>query len=214
MVSYGMAKTDASKVKLRTIDKRTAGRRAKETRDRILESLGKLLATMSYRDIRVTDVVKDVGTSPATFYQYFADIEAAALALATDVARDAGSLKALAEGATAGGKGAAASLDKIVDGIGSFCREHEAVIRVVETAAGEGDARFKKVRATLLSSLAAPLAAVAGDSKDGKANAAAAMSLVMATTGTRAADAGAPAAEIRAAVGRLVFWGITGRKPS
>jgi hypothetical protein len=40
------------------------------------------------------------------------------------------------------------------------------------------------------------------------------MSLVVATTGTRAADSGAPAAEIRGAVGRLVFWGITGRKPS
>jgi AcrR family transcriptional regulator len=209
-----MAKTDASKVKLRTIDKRTAGRRAKETRDRIFESLGKLLTTMSYRDIRVTDVVKDVGTSPATFYQYFADIEAAALALAADVTRDATSLKGLAEGATAGGKGASASLDRIIDGIGSFCREHEAVIRVVETAAGEGDARFKKVRATLLASLAAPLAAVAGDSKEGKANAAAATSLVVATTGNRALDAGAPAAEIRGAVGRLVFWGITGRKPS
>jgi len=209
-----MAKTDASKVKLRTVDKRTAGRRARETRDRILESLEKLLGSMPYRDVRVTDIVREVGTSPATFYQYFADVETAALALANEVAKDAAALKALAEGANLSGKSSLASVEKIVDGIADYWRKNEAVLRVVETAAGEGDARFKKARATLLANLALPLAAVGGDGKEAKGNAAAMVNLVVATAGSRAADAAATAGELRAAVGRMVFWGLTGRKPA
>jgi len=204
-----VAKTDAAKVKLRTVDKRMAGRRARETRERILESLGKLLATMPYRDVRVTDVVREVGTSPATFYQYFADVETAVLALATDVAKDAAGLKSLAEGASMTGRAASASVDKIVDGISGFWKDNEAVLRVLETAASEGDARFKKVRATVLTGVAAPLAAVAGGTKDAKANAAALASLVAATAGSRAADAGATAAEVRGAVGRIVALGLS-----
>jgi AcrR family transcriptional regulator len=186
-----VARTDASKVKLRTVDKRTAGRRARETRDRILEALGKLLTTMPYRNIRVTDVVKEVGTSPATFYQYFADIESAVLALAQDAAKDAAGLKSLTEGANWTGKAGAAATDKVVDGI---------------------SARFKRLRTQLLKDLTAPIAAAAGDSKEAKANAAALVGLLAYTAGARGAEAGATAADLRAAVARLVHWGVTGRK--
>jgi hypothetical protein len=136
------------------------------------------------------------------------------LALAADVAKDAANLKSLADGANLSGKGAVAAVDKIVDGIAGFWREHEAVLRVLETAAGEGDVRFKKVRASLLANLALPLSAVAGDSKEARSNAVAMVNLVVSTAGSRAADAGATVAEIRGAVGRMVFWGITGRKPA
>ncbi|MGQ0464498.1 MAG: TetR/AcrR family transcriptional regulator [Sporichthyaceae bacterium] len=195
-------------MKLRTVDKRMAGRRARETRDRILESLGTLLGSMSYRDVRVTDVVREVGTSPATFYQYFADVETAVLALAQDVVKDAAGLKSLAEGASMTGKAAVASVDKIVDGIGAFYKKNEAVLRVLDVAASEGAAPFKKARAALSTAVAAPLVAVGAD----KANAAAAAALIAATSGSRAADGGVTAAELRAAVGKQVFWAITGRK--
>jgi AcrR family transcriptional regulator len=207
-----VARSDASKVKLRTVDKRTAGRRARETRDRILEALGKLLTTMPYRNIRVTDVVKEVGTSPATFYQYFADIESAALALAQEAVKDAGALKSLAEGATWTGKGGAAAVDKIVDGIATFWREHEAVLRVLDMASSEGDARFRRVRTQLINSLVAPIAAAAGDSKEAKANATALVGLLAYNSASRGAEGGTTAAELRAAVNRLVHWGVTGRK--
>ncbi|MGQ0846162.1 MAG: TetR/AcrR family transcriptional regulator [Sporichthyaceae bacterium] len=195
-------------MKLRTVDKRMAGRRARETRERILESLGKLLGTMSYRDVRVTDVVREVGTSPATFYQYFADVETAVLALAQDAVKEAGSLKSLAEGASMTGKAAVASVEAIVDGIGAFYKDNEAVLRVLDTAAAEGAAPFKKARTALLTAVAAPLVAVGAD----KANAAAAAALIAATSGSRAADGGVTAAELRAAVGKQVFWALTGRK--
>ena len=207
-----MARSDASKVKLRTVDKRTAGRRARETRERILEALGKLLTTMPYRNIRVTDVVKEVGTSPATFYQYFADIESAVLALAQDVAKEAASLKSLTEGANWTGKAGAAAADRVVDGISAFFKDNEAVVRVLDMAALEGDARFRRVRTQLINSLTAPLAAAGGDSKDAKANAAALVGLLAYSSAGRTAEAGATAAELRAAVTRLVHWGVTGRK--
>ena len=37
------------------------------------------------RDLRVVDIAREVGTSPATFYQYFRDVEEAVLALAEEV---------------------------------------------------------------------------------------------------------------------------------
>ena len=205
-----MARSDAAKVKLRTVDKRTAGRRARETRERILSALGKLLDAMPYRNIRVTDVVREVGTSPATFYQYFADIETAVLALAQDTVKDAAGLKSLTEGASWTGKAGAASVDRLVEGISAFWKEHEAVLRVLDMASLEGDARFKRVRTQLLNAVAAPLTAAAGDSKEGKANAAALVGLLAYTSANR--ESGAAATELRAAVNRLVHWGITGRK--
>jgi AcrR family transcriptional regulator len=205
-----VARSDAAKVKLRTVDKRTAGRRARETRERILSALSKLLDAMPYRNIRVTDVVKEVGTSPATFYQYFADIETAVLALAQETVKEAASLKSLTEGASWTGKAGAASVERLVEGISAFYKEHEAVLRVLDMASLEGDARFKKVRTQLLNSVSAPIAAAAGDSKDAKANAAALVGLLAYTSANR--ETGAAAAELRAAVNRLVHWGLTGRK--
>ncbi len=205
-----MARSDAGKVKLRTVDKRTAGRRARETRERILSALSKLLDAMPYRNIRVTDVVKEVGTSPATFYQYFADIETAVLALAQETVTEAATLKSLTEGASWTGKAGAASVERLVEGISAFYKEHEAVLRVLDMASLEGDARFKKVRTQLLNNVSAPIVAAAGDSKEAKANAAALVGLLAYTSANR--ESGAAAAETRAAVTRLVHWGLTGRK--
>ena len=61
---------------------RTLGPRAAETRQRLLDATEELLATRKLRDLRVIDVARRVGTSPATFYQYFEDLEAAVLELA------------------------------------------------------------------------------------------------------------------------------------
>ena len=52
--------------------------------DRLLECLSEMLASTSYRDVTVIDVARLAGTSPATFYQYFPDIQAAVVELAGD----------------------------------------------------------------------------------------------------------------------------------
>lgn len=193
-----MAKSDAPKVKLRTVDKRVAGRRAQETRERILEALSDLLATMSYRNVRVTDVVGKVGTSPATFYQYFADVETAVLALATDAAKESAGLKT----AGAGARTAGASVDQVLAGVAAFVKQHAPVLRVVENAAAEGDKRFAKVRTTLVTNIAGALTTVGGKTKEVADNADALVVLMLSGT--------ASAATVR----RFAHWGLTGRKPT
>jgi AcrR family transcriptional regulator len=193
-----VAKSDAPKVKLRTVDKRVAGRRATETRDRILEALTDLLGSMSYRNVRVTDIVREVGTSPATFYQYFADVETAVLALAGDIAKESAGLKT----AGAGGRNATAAIDQAIAAIGSFAKKNEAILRVMETASAEGDKRFQKLRATVASNAASGLAVLGGKTKEVAGNADVLGALLL----SGPSDA--------AAARRLVHWGLTGRKPT
>ena len=59
------------------------------------------------------------------------------------------------------------------------------MLRVLDMASLEGDARFKRVRTQLLNAVAAPLTAAAGDSKEGKANAAALVGLLAYTSANR-----------------------------
>ena len=67
-------------------DGRVIGRRAIQTRRRLLDVTASLLAERGALDLKVIDVAREVGASPATFYQYFADVEDAILALATELA--------------------------------------------------------------------------------------------------------------------------------
>ena len=70
---------------LRAVDGRVPGRRGLATRARLLEQTRELLYTTSYRDLKVVDIARGAGTSPATFYQYFPDAESALWALADEL---------------------------------------------------------------------------------------------------------------------------------
>ena len=63
-------------------DGRIPGPRGLATRNRLIECTAAIVATTPYSDLRVTDVARAAGTSPATFYQYFVDLDAALLVLA------------------------------------------------------------------------------------------------------------------------------------
>ena len=69
----------------RAADGRVPGRRGLATRQRMMDATGVLLETVAYRDLKVVDIAREAGTSPATFYQYFPDVEAAVLAMAADL---------------------------------------------------------------------------------------------------------------------------------
>ena len=73
---------------LRAADGRVPGRRGRATRDRLTACTLGMLEDTSYRDLKVVDIAREAGTSPATFYQYFPDVESAILALAEDMATD------------------------------------------------------------------------------------------------------------------------------
>ena len=84
-------------------DGRVPGRRGRATRDRLLECTGEMLTANSYRDVKVIDIAREAGTSPATFYQYFPDVEAAILVLAEQMAHES-ELAALARDGSWRGK--------------------------------------------------------------------------------------------------------------
>ncbi len=65
-----------------TTDGRVPGERGRQTRQRLLDATVELLATTSWRSVKVTDIARQAQTSPATFYQYFANVEQAIQVLA------------------------------------------------------------------------------------------------------------------------------------
>ena len=73
----------------RAADGRVAGRRGQATRQRLLAATRAAVGDGPYRDLKVVDISRRADTSPATFYQYFPDVETAVLAL-IDELTDAG----------------------------------------------------------------------------------------------------------------------------
>jgi AcrR family transcriptional regulator len=210
---------------VRTVDGRVAGRRGQATRTRLLECLAELLASTSYRDVTVIDVARQAGTSPATFYQYFPDIQTAVVELANEVLKEAGTLKDLASGPSWSGRSGAVAAAALVDGFLGFWREHDAILRVVDTAAAEGDRRFARIGMKLLNSVVSALSdAIAELQRGGKvdgdvhptATAGALVTMLAASAAhTKAFDSwSVKDGELRAGLTRLVAWGVTGRKPA
>ena len=53
--------------------------RGDDARRRLLDATAELLEDRGILDLKVVDVARRVGTSPATFYQYFQNVEEAVL---------------------------------------------------------------------------------------------------------------------------------------
>lgn len=125
-----------------------------------MDCLRELLETSRYRDITVTDVAHRAGGVPGTFYQYFPDIDHAVLAIAVEVAESGARLRDLVphDGSAIGAEDAA--IERLVDGFLEFWRDNEAVLRMVDLAALEGDPRFRQVRVVMLNGIAQALADV------------------------------------------------------
>jgi len=127
------------------LDGRPLGRRGAQTRRRLLDATGVLLERAGLRDLRVVDIARAVGTSPATFYQYFRDVEEAVLALAGEVGEQTAPLRDLFAQDWTGDAGLERART-LVDGFLVFWDEHRAVLRTRNLAAQEGDQRFRDVR--------------------------------------------------------------------
>lgn len=136
------------------LDGRQLGRRGAQTRRRLLDATATLLETHGVRDLRVVDIAREVGTSPATFYQYFRDAEEAVLALASDTGEEIAHLADLLDGPWAGEAGLDAARE-LVDGFVEYWDKHRAVLRTRNLAAQEGDQRFREVRNMTLSAFTA-----------------------------------------------------------
>jgi AcrR family transcriptional regulator len=182
-----------------------------------------MLRSTSYRDIKVIDIAREAGTSPATFYQYFADVEAAILVLAEEMAADGEELvRIVNEGSWQGRAGYDTAL-ALADAFFDFWDRHRPVLRVVELTTNEGDRRFRTIRVRLLNAVTVELAKVTeGVQAEGKnpgvdpmANAAVIVTMLANVAahhwGFEAWGIHKP--EARIALARHVFWGVTGQKP-
>jgi AcrR family transcriptional regulator len=110
-----------------------------------------MLESASYRDLKVVDIARAAGTSPATFYQYFPHVEAAVLALAEGLADEGGAeLRALVSDHGWGGGDARRTAMGIADGYLTFWERHRALLSVIDLAALDGDQRFRDLRTRLL----------------------------------------------------------------
>src|SRR5580692_3390132 len=81
-----------------TTDGRVPGERGRQTRQRLLDATIELLTTTSWRSVKVTDIARRARTSPATFYQYFGNVDEAIRVLAEGVVDQAALLSELVGG--------------------------------------------------------------------------------------------------------------------
>jgi AcrR family transcriptional regulator len=145
---------------MRAADGRVPGRRGRATRQKLLEQTEAMLQTTSFRDLKVVDIARGAGTSPATFYQYFPDVESAILMLAEEMAISGTSLADLVRGQSWKGRAAFPTSEVLVEGVLEFWEDHRPVLRVVDLATDEGDQRFHQIRVRMLNELTVALVEV------------------------------------------------------
>lgn len=137
---------------------RTRGWRGQATRQRLLDCAAAQLATTPYRDLKVTDIAREAGTSPATFYQYFVDIESLVLCLAEEIAEEGSKLALHIEGRPWRGSAGWSTSEELVDSFLEFWTAHQPELRVVELLSREGDERFRSARTRMLNAVTRALA--------------------------------------------------------
>ena len=207
---------------VRATDGRVPGRRGIATRRRLLDCAAELLTKTSYRDIKVIDIAREAGTSPATFYQYFPDVEQAVLVLAEELAGDAAYLAELVRSDWRGDRGAQTAR-RIVESFLEYYDRHRAVFRVVDLATEEGDLRFKQLRTRALGGITDALCEVIRDFQhegrlDPEVDPTATAFIMVAMLAHSAAHRygfefwGVRTAAQVDTLSRILFWNVTGRK--
>ena len=126
-------------------DGRVIGRRAIQTRRRILDATAALLREQGALDLKVIDVAREVGTSPATFYQYFADVEDAILCLAGELVERVPEFSGRID-ATWTEPGGLDRARALVADYTRFWDDNGAVLRIMHLRADEREKRFQRIR--------------------------------------------------------------------
>jgi AcrR family transcriptional regulator len=213
----------ADEAELRAVDGRVPGRRGRATRQRLLDCTASMLRTTSYRDLKVIEIAREAGTSPATFYQYFGDVEAAILVLGEEMVQDSEALvQLLAEGDWEGEAGYEKA-QAFADAFMAFWDAHRAVLRVVDLSTGEGDRRFRSLRVTWLNHITKELARATEEFQargrnlgvDPTANAGVLVAMVAQVAAHHRGFEhwGIALPDVRVAMARQIYWGVTGQDP-
>jgi AcrR family transcriptional regulator len=217
---------------VRAVDGRVPGARGLSTRARLLGCTLALLGDQSYRDLAVIDIARAAGSSPATFYQYFPDVESAVLVLADEMADEHGRLAAIVRGADWRGAGAHPAAEALAAEFLAFWIDHQPILRVVDLASGEGDPRFRALRTRLLNDVTNALAEAVDSMRgqpggqrdvrprgqrdaDPMAVAAVLVSMLSHVAAHQHGMAawGIPVDDLRAVMARIVYQTVTGPEP-
>jgi AcrR family transcriptional regulator len=144
-----------------TTDGRVPGERGRQTRQRLLDATTELLTTTSFRSVKVTDIARRARTSPATFYQYFGNVEQVINVLAEGMVDQAAQLAELVGGDWSEERSWGTAL-AVTEGFLAYWEDNRAVFRVVDLATEEGDAQLRGVRVRALNAVTVALAQVIG----------------------------------------------------
>jgi AcrR family transcriptional regulator len=204
-------------------DGRVLGRRGQATRRKLLDCTREALSREPYRDVKVVDIARQAGTSPATFYQYFPDVEHAVLVLSEEIALETDRLVDLVAGDWQGAAGSDTARG-LVRGFLDHWEKHRPVLRVVELATEQGDLRFQRLRVRALNNVTRALADViagfqrSGDvptDVDAMATAGSLVAMLAHTAAHRYGFEfwGIRTADVETALTRIVHWTVTGQKP-
>ena len=208
----------------RAADGRVPGRRGMATRQRLLECTGRMLRSSAYRDIKVVDIAREAGTSPATFYQYFPDVESAVLVLAEEVAAEGERFANLINATTWRGREGYDAANELADAFLRFWELHRPILKVIDLATFEGDARFREIRTSYLAATAEALRIAVADMRtagrhpddiDPAAMSGVLVSMLVNVAAHRRGleDWGVEADDLRTAMARIIFWAVSGQKP-
>jgi AcrR family transcriptional regulator len=200
-------------------DGRPLGRRAQETRRRLLDATQELLESGGARDLRVVEIARQVGASPATFYQYFRDVEEALLELADEAGQAVAGL-AVSIRESWEGPAALENARRLVDGFIAYWDRYRAILGTRNLHAQEGDERFRDVRNRALGLITDPLAekvaalgAAPGITPYAAAAAIVAMMERMAAYHINLEERGVRRDEMVETVARIVVMTVTNRCP-
>jgi len=208
---------------LLAIDGRRLGTRARATRRKLLDATAELLETRGLLDLTVVEIARRVGTSPASFYQYFQNVEEVVLALSDEVGEELGELAVLLEEPWRGRAGFDACRELVRRFI-DYWDTNRAVLRIRDLAAQEGSQRFRELRIQSLSLITDRLTEqVAASQRAGRVaeeiTPYAAASAMVAMMGRMAAyhqdleTRGFTREDMVETVARIVYQTVTGRRP-
>ena len=191
---------------------RGSSRRGRDTRQRLLDGTRDLLDETSYRSIRVVDIARAAGTSPATFYQYFPGVESAVLALAEALAEQGAlTLRDLVAAQRWDTAAAPESARILAQGFLDFWEHNGALMTVIDHASLEGDQRFRQIRTRLLNGVTVALEGVAAGSARGNSREARSVAGVLTSMLSHVAahrrgleDWGIERGDLRATMARIV----------
>jgi AcrR family transcriptional regulator len=126
-------------------DGRVIGERATATRQRLLDATLELLRRDGVLELKVVDITRDAGAAPATFYQYFSDLDAAILALSEIAIDDQAPLVEYLQPPWS----SADDLPRaraFVEAYSEYWNDHQPVLIVRNLKADGGDVDFRSAR--------------------------------------------------------------------